>query len=577
MSKQNKKIGFSVVEVIIAAAVLSIFISGLTAAYIGFARQIRSSGHKQQASLLSEEALEAVRNIRDNSYTNITDGTFGISYAANQWNLTGTNDTNGIYTRQVTISTINSNQKQVTSTVTWRDNNISRSVSSGTYLTNWQASVGKSGMLVYGNGTTTGDSIVYKIFDPSGTWGSASLTSDIDPATTNKALRAVSVFSSQTRSEKIIISKHFDGSTQYIYAQVYNGSTWGSVQLLSNFSSIANLNVKNFDAAYLANGDFIVVYSDNTTVPKMRTFNGSAWSSQISLNSLSGIPNWVVLKVRPSSNEVMAAILDLSSRSTTQYFNGGSYITSNWSAVTTHSTAVPSTAHHTIDFLWSQNSPLKGALIYADSATDRAVTSKVFTANGSGSGSFSGAVNSASQPTGRLLSDLKLAANAGSAEFSACDEDSTASPNIYCFKLSTVPSFTTPTNNTIASPSDNGGQRAYSHNYESLSGSTALIVYSDGSTSAKLKKYAVSTATWDASQTSIGSLGGILKTANIYPYPNSDDAMIVMGDSNQTVYTEVWDGSTNQIYSTPASKTLTVHGSLGSSSLDYWYDFAWDN
>lgn len=139
LSTIKKQQGFSVAEVIIAAAVLAIFMSGLVSAYIGFGRQIRTSGNKQKAVMLAEEALEAVRNIRDNSFANLSDGTYGLSTAGNQWNFSGSSDTTGSFTRQTTVSTITANQKQITSTVSWRDNSNNRSVSETTYMTNWQA------------------------------------------------------------------------------------------------------------------------------------------------------------------------------------------------------------------------------------------------------------------------------------------------------------------------------------------------------------------------------------------------------------------------------------------------------
>jgi len=154
--KQRNKKGFSVVEIIIAAAVLAVFISGLVSAYVSFGRQIRTSGHKQQAAVLAEEAIEAVRNIRDSAFSNLTDGTYGLATTTNQWQFSGSSDITGIFTRATTISTVSSNQKQITSTVSWQDYGNSRTVSESAYLTNWQSSVlALGGLMLYGIGTTT--------------------------------------------------------------------------------------------------------------------------------------------------------------------------------------------------------------------------------------------------------------------------------------------------------------------------------------------------------------------------------------------------------------------------------------
>jgi Tfp pilus assembly protein PilV len=45
--------------------------------------------------------------------------TYGLAQVGNQWAFSGTSDTTGIYTRQVTIAPAGTNRKTVTSTVTW--------------------------------------------------------------------------------------------------------------------------------------------------------------------------------------------------------------------------------------------------------------------------------------------------------------------------------------------------------------------------------------------------------------------------------------------------------------------------
>jgi hypothetical protein len=85
--------------------------------------------------------LEAVRNIRDENFSNLTDGTFGLTSTGNQWNLSGASDTTDIFTRAVTISAVDANRKLVTSTVTWQQNpQRAGSVQAVTYLTNWRVS-----------------------------------------------------------------------------------------------------------------------------------------------------------------------------------------------------------------------------------------------------------------------------------------------------------------------------------------------------------------------------------------------------------------------------------------------------
>ncbi len=94
------------------------------------------SGAQTRANLVAEEGLEAVRNMRDSTFINVIDGTYGIGQVNGTWTLVGTSDIVDIYTRSVTIQTVDPSTKQVTSTVSWSKNGQrSGTVSLVTYLT----------------------------------------------------------------------------------------------------------------------------------------------------------------------------------------------------------------------------------------------------------------------------------------------------------------------------------------------------------------------------------------------------------------------------------------------------------
>ena len=69
--------------------------------------------HVIQASSLLEEGAEAVKTIRDNDWTTISNLTVGTTYylsyssVTNLWSLTTTPSTIGIFTRTVVISAVN--------------------------------------------------------------------------------------------------------------------------------------------------------------------------------------------------------------------------------------------------------------------------------------------------------------------------------------------------------------------------------------------------------------------------------------------------------------------------------------
>ena|SRR3989344_3495125 len=132
--------GFSLVEVILASSVFILITTALVGAIIYGQESTVLSGQRAQAVFLAEEGLEAVKNIRDDDFSNLIDGTYGLQVVGGRWNIAGSSDVIGNFTRQITISPINSDTKKITSTVTWQQNlQRSGSVSLDTYLTYWMA------------------------------------------------------------------------------------------------------------------------------------------------------------------------------------------------------------------------------------------------------------------------------------------------------------------------------------------------------------------------------------------------------------------------------------------------------
>lgn len=135
--------GFSLVEVLLAVSIFGLIVTGLVGGLIFGQQSTALSGQRARAVLLADEGLEAVRNIRDAGYSNLTDGTFGLTTTGNQWNLSGSSDTTDIFTRALTISTVDANRKQIAATVTWQQNaQRTGSAALTTYITNWKASAG---------------------------------------------------------------------------------------------------------------------------------------------------------------------------------------------------------------------------------------------------------------------------------------------------------------------------------------------------------------------------------------------------------------------------------------------------
>lgn len=132
--------GFSTIEALLASSILILIVTAFMGAFIYGSESTALAGQRARATFLAEEGLEASRNIRDAAFSNLVNGANGLVISGNQWTFSGTSDiTNGFYTRQITISSIDSNRKQIISTVTWQQNNQrTGSVTLTTYLTNWK-------------------------------------------------------------------------------------------------------------------------------------------------------------------------------------------------------------------------------------------------------------------------------------------------------------------------------------------------------------------------------------------------------------------------------------------------------
>jgi prepilin-type N-terminal cleavage/methylation domain-containing protein len=134
--------GFSLIEVILSTAIFGLLTTALVGAYLYGVEATGLGGNRGRAALLANEGLEAVRNIRDGGYSNLTDGDHGLAVSGNQWAFSGTSDTSTIFTRHVTIASVDSVRKTVTSQVTWQQNaQRAGSVTLTTRLSRWLGNV----------------------------------------------------------------------------------------------------------------------------------------------------------------------------------------------------------------------------------------------------------------------------------------------------------------------------------------------------------------------------------------------------------------------------------------------------
>ncbi len=151
--------GIGAVEMMVVVAIVGIAFAGLFQLFVLSTRPIHASARETEAVYLAEEAIEAVRILRNNGWAaNIATLTNGATYyptlSGGTWTLSSTNPglINNLYTRTVVVRAVNRdssdnitpsggtldpNTKKITATVTWSERASTKNIVVETYLTNF--------------------------------------------------------------------------------------------------------------------------------------------------------------------------------------------------------------------------------------------------------------------------------------------------------------------------------------------------------------------------------------------------------------------------------------------------------
>lgn len=151
----STKRGFSVLEVILAVALFSIFSTTSVLLTLSSLRASLQGNQREVALAYAAEGIEIVRAIRSDSFGNLIDAAAtGLHYDAGKWEAQGDFDSFEIYKRVVSIAPAqrdengdivsgaandDANMKKVVSAVSWRDSSGQEvSVELESYLANWK-------------------------------------------------------------------------------------------------------------------------------------------------------------------------------------------------------------------------------------------------------------------------------------------------------------------------------------------------------------------------------------------------------------------------------------------------------
>lgn len=358
--------GFSPVEVLLAATVFAFLTTALIGAIIYGRSSTANAGDRVRAVQIADEGIEAVRNLRDAAYANLTDGTYGLTQSGNQWVLSGSSDVTGIYTRQITLASVDATRKTVTATVTWPQGTSTAQVNTTSRLTNWLAAITPPApttgpiMMAYSKTTTTP---FYR------TWNGTAWSAEAAAANVVGNINYVVLKSSRTRNEAVM---GLQTSTGAIYIQTWNGTTWGNLTQVGTGPTTT----RSFDIAYEKNSDrAIIAFTPVSASPDFayRTWNGTTLSAATTITAppTTGALNWLELEQNPlsTSNEVSMIMLDANADVYGMAWNGTTWGTMGTAVVWDATTA--SATKKTIDVGYEQASG-KAMFMWGDSvATDQ--------------------------------------------------------------------------------------------------------------------------------------------------------------------------------------------------------------
>lgn len=204
------------------------------------------------------------------------------------------------------------------------------------------------------------------------TWDGSSWSAENPAQGVGSNINYVVLKSSRTRNEAILGTLDSNGN---IYAQVWNGTSWGNLQLMVNLGS-ANAATRSFDIAYEKSGDrLVIVYPAGAGNVDFayRTWDGSNWSppTTVSAPPTTAIVRWMDMTQNPlsSSNEIAMIMMDNNIDVYGMVWTGSTWSNMGVSAVWDATAAIAT--EKVIDVAYEQTSG-RSMFIWGDSvATDQ--------------------------------------------------------------------------------------------------------------------------------------------------------------------------------------------------------------
>ena len=138
----NSRRGQSLIEALAAIAVTMLVVTSLVGLGVSAIRSATVSRNRALAVAYAQEAMEAIRSIRDRGYGELSacSGTRKLFWSGSRWECQPGPEAipDSIFTRSFTASEVTPGKLQIAVQVSWADSAGSHTMNLDSYLTNWR-------------------------------------------------------------------------------------------------------------------------------------------------------------------------------------------------------------------------------------------------------------------------------------------------------------------------------------------------------------------------------------------------------------------------------------------------------
>ncbi len=129
---------FSLIEVVFAISLFSVFLTIIIGSLVYAQDSMEDFGKHSRAILLAEEGQEAARAIKNNDFTELTDGSHSLISNTGKWQFASGEETIDSFKRTVAVSTVDEFTKKIDVNVSWPTRTgRTDSFALSSFLSNW--------------------------------------------------------------------------------------------------------------------------------------------------------------------------------------------------------------------------------------------------------------------------------------------------------------------------------------------------------------------------------------------------------------------------------------------------------